>query len=261
MKVNKKVLTLILGLGMMFTVGCSTNSSEGSSPTTTEFVENEVNNETNSENNTKNAKKSSKKTLSEKEALKIVEDEVKKIMPDAKFRVQGKTSTEDIDGYTIIYDTPFYTKTKFLVDAVSGELSVVDNSKMTLKDWEEDVLNIKSNSPYEQEFALELLKKIETEEPGQDSPGLSANQLASLELASDFMVKTPYNYCWVYRYPMEEKHQWVTESEKEETYDNALSLDDKYGYIFIDPYRKEYTGYLGAEAWNPMDWAVEHFGL
>lgn len=28
MEVNKKVLTLILGLGMMFTVGCSTNSSE-----------------------------------------------------------------------------------------------------------------------------------------------------------------------------------------------------------------------------------------
>ena len=78
------------------------------------------------------------------------------------------------------------------------------------------------------------------------------NQLNNLELAAEYMVQLHYEYCWVFKYPMEENQKWADEGER--TYDNAKSINDKYGYIYIDPYDKRYTGYITAESWGDLEW-------
>ena len=44
--------------------------------------------------------------------------------------------------------------------------------------------------------------------------------------------------------------EWVDEN-KCTTY-NSKSTDDKYGYIYLDPYKKEYTTYIKAEGWSKL---------
>lgn len=253
MKVSKKILALMLSAGMLFVVGCSNNELKDVSETTKGNIATESNTDATEKNKEELNTKKNNKEISAKYALKLVKDKVKAITPEAKLKVRGREFFNGEDVYVVEYDTPFITGTTFTVDVETEEISVVSYEyyKNSMSDLKQKMLDIKQETPLSMEEAKALFLKIESTDPGEFGAFLSENQLANLELAEDYMIKTPYYYCWVFKYPMEKNQRWATEGEF--TYDNSKSLDDKYGYIYIDPYKKEYSGYLKSEKWAPLE--------
>lgn len=261
MKVNKKILSSIFAMGAILLVGCnnektteisvdSTNESaiveeadtkdlETSEAIKDEVVEEEV-----------------AKGITEDEALNIVYDNIKSSTPDIKLKIKSREFIGNDEVYIIEQDTPFATDVTFNVTVDGEKATVLDYSyyEDDISRYETSLKNITKSKPLSIDDAKSLYLKIEKNALSDKVLGLSENQINNLELAVDYMVKTPYNYSWVYKYPMEEKQQWLEEGEK--TYANAKSIDDKYGYLFIDPYRKQFTGNISSEAWGNMEFAM-----
>ena len=243
MKVSKKTLAVVLSMATIFLVGCN---DKDISDTSENLEESSVVETVNNENT---VEEESKKEMTEEEALKLVEKEIHSIMPEAKLKYKGLNTDGLNNVYMMEYDVPFATKVTFNIDAVEEDVSVVYHEyyEDSMDEYKEDFEEITSETPISADEAKNEFIKCSEGLIGIGGE-LSRNQLDNLELACDYMIKTHLNYCWVFRYPMEEAHKMVSSGEY--SYDNALSKDDKYGYVYIDPYKKEFAKYINAESWT-----------
>lgn len=248
MKVSKKTLALVLSIGTIFLMGCNNKNISDTSETLNSenaMVE-EVNNEESVEEEVNTG-------ITEEEALKLVENKIHAVTPEVKLKVRGKEFCGNDEVYVVEYDTPFATDITFNVSLDGEKIEMYDYEYYNndISRYEEKIKELEKQSSLSKDEIKNLYIKSEKELMAVECAFLSENQLNNLELAVDYMVKTPYNYCWVYRYPIEDfKHEWVDEN-KCTTY-NSKSTDDKYGYIYLDPYKKEYTAYIKAEGWSKL---------
>lgn len=249
MKIGKKTLILLMTVGMISLVGCSsTNDDEVG--LTQENIGSEVMNE-----EVQESMETEPQRITEEEALKIAQDGVKTIEPNAKLRVKGFDENGINGSYIIEYDVPFATNVTFAVDSIDRELTVRygDYKETTLDKVESQINKNKTGEPLSYEEATRLFKKRMMDIAEMEAPILSVNQLDNLELACDYMFDLNTNYAWVVRYPMEKKQQAFGEF----TFDNALDMNDKYGYMYIDPYEKTYATSITVERWENLSWDTE----
>ena len=242
MKISKKTLVLLMTVGVLSLVGCS-NTNNNNEDTLSQ------------ENNTvdtisEESVETEPQRITEEEAIKVVKDGLKSIEPNAKLRVKAFDENGINGSYLVEYDVPFATDVTYMVDSINKDITVdYGHTQCSISERESDINNAKKEEPLSYEEAIKLFKERMNYMAEMEAPVLSANQLDNLELASDDMYYLGLNYAWILRYPMEEKHK---DTGFGITYDNALDKSDKYGYVYIDPYKKLYTTYIFAEEWQGL---------
>lgn len=244
MKIGKKVLILLITLGMISLVGCDSSNED------TSLTKDNINSEI-SEEIQENTESTQPQRITEEEAFKIAEDEIRAIGITNKLRVKGFDENGINGSYIIEYDVPFATDVTFAVDSIDKELTVRygEYKETTLDEVKQRINENKKGEPLSYEEAIMLFKKRMMYIAEHEAPILSENQLNNLELASDDMFDLNTNYAWVIRYPMEKKQQ---KTMSEFTLANSLDMNDKYGYMYIDPYDKKYATHINVERWENL---------
>lgn len=186
------------------------------------------------------------KILKKEEALKLVENEVHKVFPNAKLKLKSDEYPNREGFYLIQYDTPYCTTAEFAIDPYTGYIQACEegtSNYMDMDTWREKIEEYSNSERYKQTTAEKAMATFVSKynfnenHEGMAWTRLSDNQLNSFELVSNELVEYQSGHCgWVFRYPLE-KEPYIYENKDDNDCNgkNAVNKDDKYGYIFFEP--------------------------
>lgn len=244
---KKRYLSLLLLMCVTSSVFVGCNNKEALSNNNSEEVEMIGDSNSDSEEVLEESDKST--LITKEEALKLVEKEVLKVFPNAKLKFKSDEYPNEEGLYVIKYDAPYCTISEFVVDPYTGDIQVCeagDRDFMDMDKWRERIKEYSNSEIYKQITAKEAMAKFVSKYNFNESHEngtwfrLSDSQLNNFELVSEELVEyKPGSCAWVFRYPLEEELSiygiYDNLYDEDCTIYNAVSKDDKYGYMFFEP--------------------------
>lgn len=169
-------------------------------------------------------------TISEKEALKIVEEYVHQVLPKAKLKAKKSDLT---NYYCFTYDNKYASNCKFYVNISTDEVYcyIGEEQFYTIKEWlDRSKMTLSIPRIDADEAKSVFLHTVKNNEFCKEQ--FSDYQIDNIELAEDYQVEINCtNFGWVFRYPMEEEHKMLDDRDYSER--NAYNKNDKYGYFYV----------------------------
>ena len=246
MKINKKILTLLMISGISVSViGCNSKTENDSEQVNvqSEVVSNEAPSEEEVVEET---------GVTEQEALDIIKGYVHKVFPEAKLRVHSKEYVNSTECYVIKYEGNFATDASFLVDVNTGDAKGIAYSAdnyIGMDEWVSVAKKELNSDVYSAEVAKKrVLATLSYENHDYYRVELSENQKANIELAEDYLIQVSgSSFCWVFKYPMETSHAMTDRGYTEA---NSYDENDKFGYFYVNPEMNWIT-------FRPYEWNAE----
>lgn len=274
MKLKKRYLSLILLMSITSSIltGCGNQKTpyDKMVESTNSTNENVENIEDVDENLNATDEDVDVKMIDKKEALELATKEVHKVFPDAKLKNESDKYKNSDGFYAIKYDVPYCTTVRFTVDPYTGDVQAHDlNTKeyLDMDEWATNINRYFDKTVYEQKTGQETMSKFVSEYNNNQSAEnmawahLSDSQLNSFELVSNELVEFRPGMCgWVFRYPMETEHVVYEETDRVDcTRRNAVSKDDKYAYIMVDPISVKSKDKTSTYYGHVCDWGQDDF--